>query len=245
MQNTNDDGKVGGEGGGMKMSVRRSTVLAVGVLTAVCLTAGVGAKGQSHGKYHAAGLGQASEIAYPMNASAPGIVTLDASVDGSGTVQNVSVVRDVPPFTNAAVSAVKTWQFTPALVEGQGVPGVVRVNVAFNPYNPSGVGLPGETFQPVAGNAVGNFVPAGVTKAHYANYPPNTVASGTVVLQVHVGHEGKVHGAVVVRGKGGLTGAATAAAKTWVFTPGTYEGKNVSSDVVVGFVFASPQMGTR
>ena len=82
-------------------------------------------------------------------------------------------------------------------------------------------------------------------KAGYATYPPNTVASGTVVLVVHVGHDGKVHGVNVVRGKGALYGAAMTAARAWVFAPATYKGNAVGSDVVVAYVFASPQAGTR
>jgi TonB family protein len=206
----------------------------------------VGTLGQTAGgKYHAGGIGQAGVIAYPMNSQAPGFVTLDVSLDAGGSVQNVTVVRDVPPLTSAAQSAVKGWQFTPAMVDGQGVPGVVRVNVAFNPYNPSGVGLPGEALQPASGTASGNFQPAGLQQANYATYPPNTVSAGTVVLQVHVGSSGEVHGVIVVRGKSALSGAATAAAKTWVFTPAMYQGKPVGSDVVVAFVFALPQAGTR
>jgi len=199
------------------------------------------------GKYHSAGIAQAGDIAYPMNSQTPGLVTLDVSLDATGAVQNVAVVRDLPPFTSVAQSAVQSWQFTPAMVNGQGVAGTVRVNVVFNPYNPSGVGLPGETLPPASsgGGASGDFQPAQLQTAGYATYPPNTVTSGTVVLQVHVGSEGKVHGTVVVRGKGSLSGAATKAVKTWAFAPASYKGKAVGSEVVVAFVFASPQAGTR
>jgi len=196
-------------------------------------------------KYNAAGIAQAGDIAYPLNAQAPGVVTLDVSLDASAAVQNVTIVRDLPPFTAVAQNAVQGWQFTPAIVEGQGVAGAVRVHVVFNPYNPGGVGLPGLSLQPAAGGAAGSFQPAGLQKANYASYPPNTVASGTVVLQVHVGRDGKVHGVLVARGKGALIGAATSAAKSWVFSPATYRGGAVASDVVVVFVFPLPQAGTR
>jgi TonB family protein len=227
------------------MAIRPVAVVA-GSLWVVSLMAGVWVRGQgSGGKYHAAGIAQAGDIAYPMNSSAPGFVTLDVSLNASGAVQSVSVVRDVPPLTSAAQSAVKGWQFMPAMVDGQGVAGVVRVNVAFNPYNPEGVGLPGESLQAPRGGEPGKFQPAGVTTANYARYPPNTVTSGTVVLRVHVGHDGKGNGVIVVRGKGPLSGAATEAAKTWAFTPAMYGGKAVASDVVVVYVFAAPQAGTR
>lgn len=225
--------------------MRRGWLVAAGLL-ALSLMAAVWVKGQSGSAgYHAAGVAQAGSIPYPINTQAPGFVTLDASVDASGAVQNVTVVRDVPPLTAAAQGAVQNWQFTPATVDGQAAPGVVPVDVAFNPYNPSGVGLPGESLQPPSSTASGDFQPAGLLKASYAVYPPNTVASGTVVLVVRVGSDGSVHHVRVLRGKAVLTGAATAAVKTWAFAPATYKGSAVGADVAVAFVFAPPQAGTR
>jgi len=221
--------------------MNRGLLAVTGVL--VLATVAWGQTGGGH--YHAAGIAQAGRIAYPMNSQSPGIVTLDVSLDATGAVQNVSVVRDLPPFTTAAQSAVQGWQYTPAMVDGQGVAGTARVNVVFNPFNPGGVGLPGAALQPVTNAGSGDFQPAQVQTAGYATYPPSTVTSGTVVLQVHVGGDGKVHGVIVVRGKGALSGTATQTVKTWTFSAASYQGKAVSSDVVVAFVFASPQSGTR
>jgi TonB family protein len=123
--------------------------------------------------YHGARVGHTGEVTYPMNSGTTGIVTLDVSVDATGTVQNVRVVRNVPPLTSAAQSAVRSWQFTPALVNGQAAAGTVRVNVVFNPFNPSGVGLPGASLQPANSNGEsmsGDFQPAQVTAASYATY---------------------------------------------------------------------------
>ncbi len=225
--------------------MRRAWVAPAVLLLVASLAAGVWVRGQGSGKYHAAGIAQAGDIGYPINAKTPGFVTVDVRVDATGAVQNVIVIRDLPPFTEGTVAAVKTWQFTPAMVEGQGVPGTVRVEAVFNPYNPSGVGLPGLSLQPPAAGAVGDFQPADLSQASYAKYPPNTVANGTVVLQMHVGRDGQIHGVVAVRGKGGLIGAATAAVKSWGFTPAKYKGKAVSSDVATAFVFAMPQAGTQ
>ena len=220
--------------------MRRGWMVAV----AGMLLAAAGACGQS-GNYHGAGLAQAGSIAYPLSSGSPGFVTLDVSVDASGAAQNVSVVRDFPPLTSVAQSAVQGWQYTPALVNGQAAAGTVRVNVVFNPYNPSGVGLPGASLQAATGGASGDFQPAQLNAASYATYPPNTVTAGTVVLQVHVGSSGNVKGVVVVKGVGSLSGTARKAVKTWQFAPATYQGKAVASDVVVAFVFASPEAGTR
>ena len=227
--------------------MKEARVVAAGGLFVVSLIAGVWVNARSAGGagYHAASVAQAGGIPYPINSQAPGFVTLDVSVDASGAVQEVAVVRDVPPLTAAAQGAVKNWQFTPATVDGQTAPGAVPVDVAFNPYNPSAVGLPGESLQPPTSTVSGDFQPAGLVKANYAVYPPNTVASGTVVMVVRVGSDGSVHRVRVLRGKAVLTDAATAAVKTWGFTPATYKGSAVGADVTVAFVFAAPQAGTR
>ncbi|MGB7435120.1 MAG: energy transducer TonB [Candidatus Acidiferrum sp.] len=196
-------------------------------------------------KYHGAGVSQTSGIAYPINAQQPGFVSLDALVSSNGLLQSIVVVRDVPPLTDAAQGAVKSWQFTAATLDGNGVPGLVRVNVVFNPYNPSGVGLPGESLQPPQAEVVSDFQPAGLVKANYAVYPPNTVVAGSVVLKIHVSAQGKVSNVAVLRGKDPLNAPSITAAKTWVFTPAMYKGKSVGSDVIVVFVYASPEAGTR
>ena len=222
---------------GLRLTIAGALVLA---------TVGWGQTGPG-GKYHPPRIAQAGDIAYPINSQTPGFVTLDVSLDAKGAVQNVGVVRDLPPFTSVAQSAVKSWQFTPATVNGDAVAGTARVHIVFNPYNPAGVGLPGEPLRPTNGKgaANGDFQPPQLRKASYATYPPNTVASETVVLQVHVGSQGKVRGVTVVHGTGPLNEAATSAVKTWAFAPATYKGNAVGSEVGVAFVFPLPEAGTR
>jgi TonB family protein len=193
--------------------------------------------------YHGPGVGHATDIIYPANTQTTGIVTLDVSVDATGAVQNVANVRDVPPLTIVAQGAVRSWQFTPALVNGQSAAGLVRVNVVFNPFNLSGVSLPSPSLQPANSSGAasnGDFQPAQVTAASYATYPPHTTNAGTVVLQVHVGNDGKVHGQIVALGTGSLSGTAARAVKSWHFKPASYRGKAVASDVVIAYVFAPP-----
>jgi TonB family protein len=185
-----------------------------------------------------------SDIAYPVNTATTGLVALDVSVDASGNVQNVKVVQDVPPLTDAALAAVKKWSFSAAQQNGSAVAGRIRVNVLFNPFNPAGVGIPSGGLQPEEPtNGAVIFVPARMTSANYAIYPVNTVVSGTVVLDVRVGKSGKLEGEKVIHGTELLTTAATEAVKSWKFAPATYGGKAVSSHVGVAFVFPSPALG--
>jgi len=66
-----------------------------------------------------------------------------------------------------------------------------------------------------------------------------------VVLQVHISAGGQVGKVQVLQGDSALSSPSVAAVKTWSFSPATYKGKEVSSYVVVAFVFAAPQAGTR
>jgi periplasmic protein TonB len=59
---------------------------------------------------------------FPAEAKATGkegLVILKIVVDAEGEVIQVKVMRGDEPFVTAAVSAVKTWRYKPALVEGQ------------------------------------------------------------------------------------------------------------------------------
>jgi len=212
---------------------------------AVLMLSAVAARGQDSGKFVAPGIRSASAIAYPMNSSAPGIVTLQVSLDGNANVQNVQVVRDVPPFTSAAQTAVQGWSFTAATQKGNGVASSVRVNVVFNPFNPGGVALPSPGLGAAGNGGSAPYIPAQVTSGSYATYPANSVASGTVVLDVKIGSGGGVKKVSVVQGVAALTGPATAAVNSWSFSAATRNGKPVVSHTVVAFVFASPAAGTQ
>jgi len=227
----------------------KEVVMTIGVLLAAVLGATGSTQGQTDTgvKYVGVGVARAGDIVYPMNARRPGMVTLDVSVDDSGGVQKVQAMRDVPPLTSAAENGVKNWKFTPALIGGQAVAGTARINVVFNPFNPGDVSIPNKPLPPAesaGGGGNGEYRCADVKTAKYAVYPANTVASGTVVLDVKVGADGKVEGTRVLRGVGVLSAAATGAIKNWEFVAASYEGKAVESHEVVAFVFVSPAVGT-
>jgi TonB family protein len=221
---------------------RRATVLA----SAMLLSVGLWAQGTGQ-NYREARVVQASDIVFPAASAVTGIVTLGVSVDATGTVQNVTVIRDVAPLTAAAQAGLQNWKFSPAMKNGKPVAGNVRVQVVFNPYNPgdTGIGGGGGASGTGGNGSSGDFQLAQLQTANYAQYPVNTVASGTVVVLVRVDVSGKVQDAKVMRGSGPLADAATRAAKGWGFAPATCRGKAVPSVVPVAFVFASPAMGTR
>ena len=71
---------------------------------------------------------------YPEDARAnkiQGIVIIEATIDIDGKVIGARVLRSIPALDDAAVGAVKQWEFTPTLLNGLPVPIIMSVTVNF------------------------------------------------------------------------------------------------------------------
>ncbi|MDA1306318.1 MAG: TonB family protein [Acidobacteria bacterium] len=60
-----------------------------------------------------------------------GTVLLEATIDATGVVRNVTVLRSVPMLDRAAIEAVQQWRYTPTRLNGQAVPVIMTVTVTF------------------------------------------------------------------------------------------------------------------
>jgi protein TonB len=60
-----------------------------------------------------------------------GTVILEAVINQAGRVRDVRVLRSIPLLDAAAIEAVKQWEFTPTLLNGQAVPVLLTVTVSF------------------------------------------------------------------------------------------------------------------
>jgi len=60
-----------------------------------------------------------------------GIVILEAVIAEDGSVRDVRVLRPQALLDDAAIEAVRQWRFTPTLLNGQPVPVVMTITVAF------------------------------------------------------------------------------------------------------------------
>jgi periplasmic protein TonB len=60
-----------------------------------------------------------------------GVVVLEATIDTSGRVDNVRVLRGIPLLNEAAVDAVKKWVYSPTMLNGTPVPVIMTVTVNF------------------------------------------------------------------------------------------------------------------
>ena len=60
-----------------------------------------------------------------------GVVILETVIAADGSVRDVHVLRSIPLLDAAAVEAVRQWRFMPTLLNGEPVPVVMTVTVAF------------------------------------------------------------------------------------------------------------------
>jgi periplasmic protein TonB len=60
-----------------------------------------------------------------------GIVIIEATIGEDGHVTNARILRSIPLLDQAAVDAVRQWQFTPTLLNGVPVPVIMTVTVNF------------------------------------------------------------------------------------------------------------------
>ena len=71
---------------------------------------------------------------YPTIAQAArvqGIVIIEATIGADGHVVNARILRSVPLLDDAALDAVRQWQYTPTLLNGVPVPVIMTVTVQF------------------------------------------------------------------------------------------------------------------
>lgn len=62
--------------------------------------------------------------AYPLvarEAGKTGLVVLRVTIDEAGQVEDISIMKGEAPFIEAAVKAVKTWKYSPAMLDGKAI----------------------------------------------------------------------------------------------------------------------------
>lgn len=69
--------------------------------------------------------------AIAQQARVQGVVTIEATIGPDGKVAEARVIRSVPLLDQAALDAVRQWEYTPTLLNGVPVPVVVTVTINF------------------------------------------------------------------------------------------------------------------
>jgi TonB family protein len=60
-----------------------------------------------------------------------GIVIIEATIDARGRVQQTRVLRSIPQLDEAALDAVRQWQYEPTVIDGVATPVIMTVTVRF------------------------------------------------------------------------------------------------------------------
>jgi TonB family protein len=89
------------------------------------------------------------------------------------------------------------------------------------------------------------YEPPTVVSTAEALYPINSVASGTVVLEVHLDKTGSIDSVQVLHSIPSLTGPAVTAVKKWKFGAAKLDGHGIASVIPVAFTFVPPNVGPR
>ena len=69
--------------------------------------------------------------AIAQSARVQGVVIIEATIGPDGKVNDARVLRSIPLLDQAALDAVKQWEFTPTLLNGVPVPVIMTVTVNF------------------------------------------------------------------------------------------------------------------
>ena len=106
--------------------MRKFSVAAVGLVLAVVVAACGGSDDKQTGdKAAASGKLSGSISVWIMDPGSPkiqGVVIMEARIERDGTVSRARVLKSIPELDDAAVEAVRQWEFTPTLLNGAPVP---------------------------------------------------------------------------------------------------------------------------
>jgi TonB family protein len=72
---------------------------------------------------------------YPLealDAKVQGVVIIEATIDREGRVSDAKILRSIPLLDEAALTAVRQWEFVPTLLNGAPVPVIMTVTVNFS-----------------------------------------------------------------------------------------------------------------
>ncbi len=199
---------------------------------------------------------------YPPEAQAAGVqgvVILEVTIDRSGNIFEGRVLRGQPLLDQAALDAVKQWQFQPTMLNNELVPVIMTVTVNFTLGAPQGSAgqdaalsvpppPPPPPPPPVDGQVPirvgGNMKPPMKTRDVQPVYPPDALAAkvqGVVLIEVTIDSAGHVRDAHVLRGHPQLDTAAVEAVRQWQFEPALMNGVTVPVIMTVSLNFSVDQ----
>jgi hypothetical protein len=197
--------------------------------------------------YNSPEVASAGDTYVPYQVVLDGLFVLDVSLDAGGAVQGIDALRDPGSMLGAAKTSVRQWKFRPAWKfqpasrEGRSAPSRMTVSFLYRPPNyGNAAAVPPKQFSPVVPTEHDNYVPVGVLSFAYPAYPVNSVAWGSVVVQVTVDSSSEVKGVDFLHGMDVFNSFVSDALKQWRFQAATLNGKPITSKTVIAFAFQPP-----
>ena len=229
----------------MKIKMKSKTLAPAALLLGIVLFCAPQAGLSARDRFVPPDVTSASEIPYPVEVLASGLVTLALNISVAGQPPDVQVLRDIPGLTSLTSSIVKGWKFSPGKLDGNAAPSTITVEAVFNPGDSLNQSMKIAPVAPTPPPFPAGYLPPEVSVGSFALYQPNSVGVGTVVLDVTIDKYGAIKKTDVIRDVPSLTPEAIAAVKRWTINPATFNGKAIISKLVVAYVFRSPTMTTR
>jgi protein TonB len=171
------------------------------------------------------------------SARVQGVVILEALLDEQGRVADARVLRSIPLLDQAALDAVRQWEYTPVLLNGVPVPVLMTLTVQFTldgasgtpqagvgaPAPPPAASAPLRAASGAAPLRIGGAIrqPTQIRRVEPV-YPPiaqSARVQGVVILEVLIDETGRVADARILRSIPLLDQAAIDAVRQWEYTP--------------------------
>jgi hypothetical protein len=149
--------------------------------------------------YKAARVTSSGDAYIPFQVMIDGFFVFDVHVNDDGTVERIDALRNPGAMPGAAKTSISSWKFQSASKNQQPVPSRMTVSFVYRPPNygnaaavaPKAFARVVPPDQPESPEH-GNYVPVGIVSFAYPAYPVNSVAWGSVVVQLTVDDSGDV-----------------------------------------------------
>jgi TonB family protein len=179
-----------------------------------------------------------------------GEVFLEVLVAVDGRVNSIRTLRTTPPFTDAVIKAVRSWQFKPAMEPAEPAPGQTAppIRPVAGPVFVAAMFAPPVLMGPTLGQpprdvlAASDETPVPIG-AKPAAYPPRALGDGTVLVEVTINEAGLLTDAQIKVSSPAFDAAAMTAARSWSFRPARRHGNAVTTHAYLLFAFRQPVLG--
>jgi hypothetical protein len=197
--------------------------------------------------YNPAKVASAGDAYIPFQVMVDGFFVFDVFLNDDGTIQHVDALRNPGAMPGAAETSISSWKFQPASNAEEPAPSRMTVSFVYRPPNYGNAAavapkvfaqvLPPDQSEP---SKHGHYVPVGIVSFAYPAYPVNSVAWGSVVVQLTVDDSGDVKAVEFLHGMAGFNNLVSDALKKWRFQSATLDGKPIKSKTIVAFIFQAP-----